>query len=128
MAGQSRDAPKQTLDKAPVPDDFKGDAVAKAVLKETLEHPATIYPAAGSALALGWTVIIAASPTSVAITLGCAFVSASAFIYNYIVKGPDFAAAHIAKLRELRKAHKLAELDHHNTHNRLQRRQFHPRE
>jgi len=111
MLGRSRDAPKPVLDKAPGPDDFKADAVAKAVLKETLEHPATIYPAAGSALALGWTVIIAASPASVAITLGCAFVSASAFIYNYVVKGPDFAAAHIAKLRELRKTHKLAELD-----------------
>jgi hypothetical protein len=95
----------------PGPEDFKGEAVAKAVLKETLEHPATIYPAAGSALALGWTFIIAASPTSVAITLGCAFVSASAFIYNYVVKGPDFAAAHIAKLRELRKTQRLAQLD-----------------
>jgi hypothetical protein len=111
MFGNWSGAPKQEPGKMPGPDDFKSEAVAKAVLKETLEHPATIYPAAGSALALGWTFIIAASPTSVAITLGCAFVSASAFIYNYVVKGPDFAAAHIAKLRELRKAQRLAQLD-----------------
>src|SRR5277367_2715327 len=111
MFGNRSGAPKQEPGKMPGPDDFKGEAVAKAVLKETLEHPATIYPAAGSALALGWTFIIAASPTSVAITLGCAFLSASAFIYNYVVKGPDFAAAHIAKLRELRKTQRLAQLD-----------------
>jgi len=55
MFGNSRDAPKPALGKMPSAEDFKGEAVQKAVLKETLEHPATIYPAAGSALALGWT-------------------------------------------------------------------------
>ena len=87
----SRDAPTQQPGKKPQAEDFTGAAVDKAILKETLEHPATIYPAAGSALAVAWTVMVAASPTSVAFALGCAFVGASAFIYNYVIKGPDRA-------------------------------------
>jgi hypothetical protein len=108
---RTQDAPTAELSKKPQAEDFTGDAVAKAVLKETLEHPATIYPAAGSALAVAWTLMIAASPTSVAFAVGCAFVGASAFIYNYVIKGPDRAAAYVAKLRELRRTHSLLELD-----------------
>ena len=108
---RSRDAPKPELSKKPQAADFTGEAVSKAVLKETLEHPATIYPAAGSALAVAWTVMVAASPTSVAFALGCAFVGASAFIYNYVIKGPDRAVAYVQKLRELRRTHSLLELD-----------------
>jgi hypothetical protein len=107
----SRDAPTQQPGKKPQAEDFTGEAVSRAVLKETLEHPATIYPAAGSALAVAWTVMVAASPTSVAFALGCAFVGASAFIYNYVIKGPDRANAYIAKLRELRRSHSLIELE-----------------
>jgi hypothetical protein len=55
--------------------------------------------------------MIAASPASVAFALGCAFIGASAFIYNYVIKGPDRAAAYVAKLRELRRTHSLLELD-----------------
>lgn len=97
--------------KKPQAEDFTGAAVSKAVLKESLEHPATIYPAAGSALAVAWTLMVAASPTSLAFALGCAFVGASSFIYNYVVKGPDKATAYVAKLRELRRQHALIELE-----------------
>jgi hypothetical protein len=107
----SRDAPTQQPGKKPQAEDFTGEAVSRAVLKETLEHPATIYPAAGSALAVAWTVMVAASPTSIAFALGCAFVGASAFIYNYVVKGPDRAAAYVTKLRELRRSHSLIEIE-----------------
>jgi len=107
---KSRDAPTQQLGKKPPPEDFTGEAVSKAVLKETLEHPATIYPAAGSALAVAWTVMVAASPASVGCALGCAFVGASAFIYNYVIKGPDRAAAYVARLRELRRTYSISEL------------------
>ena len=107
----SRDAPTQQTGKKPKAEDFTGEAVSKAVLKETLEHPATIYPAAGSALAVAWTVMVAASPTSIAFALGCAFVGASAFIYNYVIKGPDRATAYVTKLRELRRSHSLIEIE-----------------
>jgi hypothetical protein len=116
MSGSSE--PKRSLDtpigepvSGPRPEDFSGDAVAKAVLKESLEHPATIYPAAGSALALGWTFIIAASPASIALSLGFAFIGASAFVFNYVVKGPERAAARVNELRALRRKSKLATLD-----------------
>ncbi|HEY9681186.1 MAG TPA: hypothetical protein V6C86_06375 [Oculatellaceae cyanobacterium] len=106
-----RYAPKPELGKKPQASDFTGEAVSRAVLKETLEHPATIYPAAGSAVALAWTLMVGLSPASVAFGLGCAFIGASSFIYNYVIKGPDRATAYIAKLRELRRTHSLIELD-----------------
>ncbi len=92
-------------------DDFKGRAIDNAVLKESLQHPATIYPLVGSALALGWTAIIAPTPVSLAVSFGLAFISGSAFVYNYILKGPERAQAYVAKLREARRAQALLRLD-----------------
>ncbi len=97
--------------KAPSPEDFTGGAVTKAVLKESLQHPATIYPLAGSALALSWSLMIAASPASLSLMMGLAFVSATSFVYNYVVKGPDKARDYINRLRDLRRMSEVSSLD-----------------
>ncbi|MBX9691597.1 MAG: hypothetical protein K2Z81_04375, partial [Cyanobacteria bacterium] len=82
----------------PTADDFRTQAVEKAVLNESLKNPATIYPLCASILGTIWSVA-QTSELSVAVSLGLAFVSASAFIYNFVVKGPEKAANHVAKLR-----------------------------
>jgi hypothetical protein len=89
--------------KKPTADDFKAEAIQNAVLQETLQHPGTIYPLAGSGLALAWTVLIGATPASLGVTLGLAFLGASAFVYNFVIKGPERAVAHVSKLRQLRR-------------------------
>jgi hypothetical protein len=101
----SRDAPQDTdkLGYKPTSKDFASQAVAKAVLVETVQHPATSLPLAGSVVALGWTLIIAATPLSVCAALGLAFVGASAWAVNCISRGPQFAAAHVKKLHAMRR-------------------------
>jgi hypothetical protein len=89
--------------KIPGPDDFKGSAIASQVLKQTIQHPATIYPLAGSALALSWTLIIAPSVGSIAVGVALAFFGASAFVYNYVVKGPQRAESYVQGLRQARR-------------------------
>jgi uncharacterized protein (DUF362 family) len=73
---RAREAPAK--EQPPGLEQFNSANVASAVRKECLTHPATILPAAGSLVTLGWTVFIAASPASVALTIGCLFVSGSA--------------------------------------------------
>lgn len=96
---------------APKPEDFTGAAVEKAVLKESLQHPATIYPLAASALALSWTMIVAPSPASLGLMLALAFTSASSFVYNFVVKGPERAQNYVNRLRELRRRCEVQSLD-----------------
>jgi|AGTN01.1.fsa_nt_gi hypothetical protein len=95
----------------PTADDFKGESVANTVLKDALQHPATIYPAALSVLSVFWTVVVNPSPQSIGAACLFAFVSASAFVWNYVVKGPEKAAAHVVQLREQRSAFELHSLD-----------------
>ena len=89
--------------KSPNADDFKAEAVQGAVMKESIQHPGTIYPLAGSGLALAWSLLIAPTPASVGLAFGLAFVGASAFVYNFVVKGPERAARHVTRLREMRR-------------------------
>ena len=109
-ADKSVSAPAKSV-RAPTPDDFTGGAISKAVMTESLQHPATIYPLAGSALAFSWTLLIAASPASMGLTLGLAFVSASSFVYNYVVKGPERAKNYVNRLRELRRQSETGNLE-----------------
>lgn len=95
----------------PTADDFKGENVAESVLKDALQHPATIYPAALSVLSVFWTVVVNPSPQSIGAACLFAFVSASAFVWNYVVKGPEKAAAHVVQLREQRSAYELHSLE-----------------
>src|SRR5262249_48226835 len=108
--GPDNASQKQSV-QTPKPEDFTGAAVERAVLKESLQHPATIYPLAASALALSWTVIVAPSPVSLGLMLGLAFTSASSFVYNYVVKGPERAQNYVNRLRELRRKCEVQSLD-----------------
>lgn len=110
---QNKIQPKLTADpaaqspsgsyRAPTADDFKGSAVTAEVLKQSAQHPATIYPLAGSALSLAWSLMIAPSPISIGAGLGLAFVGASSFIYNYVVKGPQLAETYVRVMRSRRR-------------------------
>jgi hypothetical protein len=99
------------LARPPAPEDFTGGAVTRHVLKESIEHPATIYPLAGAGLGLAWTLVIAASPASIGVSLGLAFVGASSFLYNFVVQGPEKATAYISRLRELRRTFQVEALE-----------------
>lgn len=97
--------------KKPTADDFTGRSVSNSVLKDALQHPATIYPAAGALLAIFWTVVVNPSPQSIGAAIAMAVVSASAFVYNYVVQGPKKAEEHIQQLRAQRTAFEINSLE-----------------
>lgn len=93
------------LQPKPTAEDFTPRAVQRAVLYQTLQHPATILPAAMATVAALWSLAIDLSPTSLLAVLGCGFVSAAAWVINYVGRGEHLAAQHIRMLQQYRDAH-----------------------
>jgi len=85
--------------------------VLRAVLQDTLQHPATILPAALATVAALWSVAIDLSPASLMATLGFGFISAAAWVINYIGRGDTLVEQHIEKLRALRDEYERREVD-----------------
>jgi cell division protein FtsB len=100
-----------TLDRKPTADDFTPRAVQHAVLQGTLQHPATIVPAALATVAALWSVAIDLSPASLMATLGFGFISAAAWVINYVGRGDKLVERHIQKLRALRDDYERREID-----------------
>lgn len=82
----------------PTADDFSADSVQRWVLSETLQHPATILPAAGAVVSGIWSGVYGLSPGSLAVTLGLMFVSGTTWIYNFFIRGETLAAARVEEL------------------------------
>jgi hypothetical protein len=89
-------------ERKPTAEDFTPRAVQRAVLQETLQHPATILPGALATVAALWSVAIDLSPTSLVAMLGLGFVGAAAWVVNYIGRGETLAEKHVQQLRALR--------------------------
>jgi hypothetical protein len=92
-------------------EDFTPRAVQRAVLHDTLQHPATILPGALATVAALWSVAIDLSPASLLAMLGFGFVSAAAWVINYVGRGDTLAAQHVQKLRALRAEYERREVE-----------------
>jgi hypothetical protein len=92
-------------------EDFTPRAIQRAVLHDTLQHPATILPAALATVAALWSVAIDLSPASLLAMLGFGFVSTAAWVVNYVGRGDILAAEHIQKLRALRADYERREVE-----------------
>jgi len=105
LRGLGRPTGQPPLDHKPTAEDFTARAVQRAVLQDTLQHPATILPGALATVAALWNVAIDLSPASLMVMLGCGFVGAVAWVINYVGRGDTLAAQHVQKLRALRAEH-----------------------
>ncbi|MDZ4837386.1 MAG: hypothetical protein SGJ27_26670 [Candidatus Melainabacteria bacterium] len=103
---RARDAP---VEKRPGSEDLKPGVVTKRVLKDCASHATTIFPLTGTALAIAWTVMIAPSPASLMVAIGCTFIGACSFLYHYVLKGPERVVARQKELMALRRQHDLYE-------------------
>jgi hypothetical protein len=92
-------------------EDFTARAVQRAVLHDTLQHPATLLPGALAMVAALWSVAIDLSPASLLAMLGFGFASAAAWVVNYVGRGDTLAERHIQKLRALRADHERREVE-----------------
>lgn len=86
----------------PTADDFSAKAVQRAVLKETLQHPLTVLPAATSVVSLLYMGLISFNPASFAVGFGSALFGAASWVVNYFIRGDTFAAKRIQTLRTRR--------------------------
>jgi len=102
LRGLVRPTGQPPLDRKPTAEDFTPRAVQRAVLQDTLQHPATILPGALATVAALWSVAIDLSPAALMAMLGFGFVSAAAWVINYVGRGDTLAAQHVQKLRTLR--------------------------
>ena len=111
LRGLVRPTGPPPLDHKPMAEDFTSRAVQRAVLHDTLQHPATILPGALATVAALWSVAIDLSPASLLAMLGFGFVSTAAWVINYIGRGDTLAEQHIQKLRALRVDYERREVE-----------------
>jgi hypothetical protein len=109
---RSRAAPQATPKRErPVPEDFTPQAIQRAVLAETLQHPATILPWAGATVAGVWTLLMGATPESVIALMSGLFAGAAAWVVNFYIRGDARARVHVEKLRSLRREFDVESLE-----------------
>ena len=111
LRSQGQPGGQSSLDRKPTAEDFTPRAVQRAVLQDTLQHPATILPAALATVAALWSVAIDLSPASLMAALGFGFISAAAWVINYIGRGDKLVEQHIQMLRALRDDYERREVE-----------------
>lgn len=95
-----RDDDSDYLARAPTAKDFNPVAVQKAVLRQTIQHPMTMYPTASSLVGLAYFMLISANPIALGIFLGGGAVGAGAWVVNFFMRGRKLSLEHIQKLKD----------------------------
>jgi hypothetical protein len=111
LRGLVRPTGQPPLDHKPTAEDFTPRAIQRAVLQATLQHPATILPGALATVAALWSVAIDLTPASLIAMLSCGFVSAAAWVINYVGRGDTLVVQHIRQLRALRAEYERREIE-----------------
>ena len=96
--------------KVPGPEDFTRKSLYRAVLKDTLQHPLTLFPAVASALSGLYMGLFGAAPATLAVVFGGALAGAGAWVFNYFIRGEALAEKRVAKLRAARERYQHAEI------------------
>lgn len=96
---------------APGPEDFTAGAVYRAVLLDTIQHPATILPAAASGVAFLYMALFGLDVGGFAVAFASAIAAGAAWVFNYFVRGEDLARRHVEKLHKLRRELRLGEVE-----------------
>jgi hypothetical protein len=109
--GSKKEPAKSAKEVRPTPEDFTPEAIQRAVLTETLQHPATILPWAGSAVAGVWTLLMGATPESVIALMTGLFAGTAAWVVNFYIRGDERAKNHVEKLRALRRDYDVESLE-----------------
>jgi len=104
---ESRDAPSG---KKPTADDFTPQAVNRAILSDTVQHPATVYPLAGAVVAGLWSAVFGLTPASFFAVLAGGFVGLGSWVYNFFIRGEKLAEKHVQELRAVRAQHEIHEV------------------
>lgn len=104
---RNRDRPEEVV--LPTSEDFRPQAVKKAVQRDAFQHPLTVLPAAGAGVSVLGLLAFGVTPAGLLTTLVLGFVAASSWGYLYLFKGEERAAKYIEQLRERRRRFHLQE-------------------
>jgi hypothetical protein len=100
--------PRPPVEK-PTADDFRPEAVRRAVLARALQHPATLLPLSVCAVGALWNTVLGVSDPALVATLLSGFAGLSSWVFQFIIRGDVLAKRHIGRLRELRAEHQARE-------------------
>ncbi len=106
MGRRAQQAKVSSAGRVPGPEDFTRKAIYRAVLKDTVQHPLTILPAAASALGGLYMVLFGLGLPALAVAFGGALAGTGAWVYNYFIRGEALAERRVAKLREQREQYR----------------------
>ncbi len=95
----------------PTEEDFSAAAVQRWVLMETVQHPATILPAAGALVSGVWNGAFGVTSGGLAMTLGFVFVSGASWLYNFFIRGEALAEKRVEDLLQASADGELHELE-----------------
>ena len=96
--------------KKPTADDFLPQAVNRAVLSNTVQHPTTVFPLAGAVLAGLWSAVFGLTPVSLFTMLAGGFVGLGSWVVNFFMRGERLTEKHVQRLRALRAQHEIHEV------------------
>jgi hypothetical protein len=76
--------------------------ISKEILKQTLQHPVTLFSGSLAIIAFTWCTLFDASPGALLATIGLAALSAGSWVVNFFFRGEGLARKHVKKLGILR--------------------------
>jgi hypothetical protein len=109
LFGRTKTKPRTEY--VPQAEDFTHKAIQKAVLKESLEHPLTIYPFVISLISLLYMIVIGLDIQAFTVSLGSGALGIGSWIYQYFINGTTLAEEHVQTLRKLRQKNRFDEID-----------------
>lgn len=86
-------------------------SLTKAILKESVQHPSTLYPAGISFLSGLYMALIDMSPTSLALAMGSGLLSLASFVFHYFIRGDKIGERKLKELRRQRNLRKVEEAE-----------------
>jgi hypothetical protein len=100
----------KTRERVPTAEDFKNAAIQRAVLKESLQHPLTIFPFVVSFVSLLYMSIINLDTAAFAACCTGSAIGIGSMIFNYFFRGEKYAREYIQNLRIIRERTKSMEI------------------
>ena len=101
-AESDKERPKPAAPQRPVRrEDLSGPALNRWLWSYSLQHPATIIPAALSAVAVFFGAVIEFNPAALAVSLAAGALSVISWGYNYFLRGVDLVKKRQAELKAL---------------------------
>lgn len=108
---QERIGPAPPHGRKPTAEDFTSGAVQRAVLAQTVQHPATIFPVVVAAISVLYGTLIGFNVAAYGVAFVSGMLGVGSWVFNFFIRGDTLATNHVAGLRQRRAAFEVLEVD-----------------